>query len=590
MAPLCKVWPQAIAGGFSLLLCVSSPYMLRAQSPLPPELRGTPKPMPVVTAEARELGKLVEGIHGAEKLSDAQRRSMDAFIGTHPNYSGGYAIRAMYSCVGDKPELSQLEADLAQATTHADGFTETLIDNPVSLRAKIAFAKGDYTSALTLLTSAASADWSGASHIFNIAGTKPEEEGGGFCAWTLNNLDVLAEHFPNDWRVPALKGVYYEFFTTFGDESLYPTAATHFKMAEAKAPHSPVPPFLLGELRNKASFWTKKAWTSDAARNETHKEAAAHFTTSLTRDPSFAPAYFARAEAYLSTKQYALSVKDFTRVLSNNPENSTALADRGNAYMESGAYYKAIGDFSTAIPLETKSGSSYLHTLYETRADAYMKVGDLRSAINDYSSALRLSFGDLTILLSVSQIRALYPELGSLSDAEVVRLIHDQFHSQVEYQGFAEQMLHNDGHYEISLINDLYEKRGDAYIQDGRFAKGINDFQRVYRGIPAFAKYVDRWRPLDSGPKATSYLLDVKGSSLSPTDERIWVKRSEKNGFRVTSFAFNCSSREIRTMSEARYDARDEVLGSPVSDPDTWRGVVPDSIGEKLLNGVCSAD
>ncbi len=96
--------------------------------------------------------------------------------------------------------------------------------------------------------------------------------------------------------------------------------------------------------------------------------------------------------------------------------------------MESGAYFKAIADFTTAIPLEIKSGDSYLHTIYETRGDAYVKVGDLRSAITDYSAALRLGFGNLTILLSVPQIRALYPELKPLSDADVVRLMHDQFH------------------------------------------------------------------------------------------------------------------------------------------------------------------
>ena len=366
---------------------------------------------------------------------------------------------------------------------------------------------------------------------------------------------MLAEHFPNDWRVPILRGAFYEFFTTFGDESLYATAATQFHLAEAKAPRSPVPPYLLGELQNKASFWTKKAWASDAARMETHREAAALFTTSVTRDPSFAPAYLARAEAYLSTKQYALSIKDFTRVLSLIPENSSAIADRGNAYMESGEYYKAISDFTTAIPLEIKSDSSYLHMLYETRGDAYMKVGDFRSAINDYSSSLRLSFGNLTILLSVPQIRALYPELKSLSDVEVVRLMHDQFHPEVQDQGFADTLLHNDGHYEISLINDVYEKRGDAYIRSGRFADGVNDFQRIYRGIPAVARYVDRWRSIDPGRAATTYLLDVKGSSLGGSDKRVWLKRAEKGGNRVTSFGFNCSSREIRTLSEARYNA-----------------------------------
>jgi tetratricopeptide (TPR) repeat protein len=580
---------KAISCAIPLLLCVLPSVQSSGQSSLPPELKGTPKPMPAVTEDDREFGKLLDGIHG-ERLSDSQRRLIDAFIGSHPNYSGGYAIRAMYTCADEKPGLSQLESDLTQATAHPSGMSATLVDNPASLRAKIAFVRGDYRAALDLLSSAASADWSSAPQIFNISGTKPEEEGGGFCAWTLANLDVLAEKFPNDWRVPALRGAYYEFFTTFGDESLYATAATQFHLADTKAPHSPVPPYLLGELRNKASFWTKKAWTSDVARVETHKEAAAFFTTSLTRDPSFAPAYMARAEAYLETKKYALSIKDFTRVISISPQNSTAITDRGNAYMESGAYFKAISDFTTAIPLEIKSGDSYLHTIYESRGDAYMKVGDLRSAISDYSAALRLGFGNLTILLSVPQIRALYPELKPLSDADVVRLMHDQFHPEVQYQGFVDELLRNDGHYQISLINDVYEKRGDAYIQSGRFVDGVNDFQRIYLGIPAFADSVERWRTLDQSHTPISYLLDVKGSVLSGSLKRVWVKRSEKRGYQVISFEFNCASREMRTLSEARYNAQDDLLDSPTSDPGSWRGVVPDTVGERLLNGVCSSN
>jgi tetratricopeptide (TPR) repeat protein len=580
---------KAIAHGIPLLICVVISIQSASQSNLPPELRGAPKPMPAISEDDRELGKLFDEMHG-EKLSDSQRQLIDAFIVSHPNYTGGYAIRATYACTDEKPDLAQFESDLTHATAHHTEITAALLDNASSIRAKIAFAKGDYRTALDLLSSAASADWSHAPQIFNISGTKPEEEGRGFCAWTLANLDVLAEHFPDDWRVSALRGAYFEFFTTFGDESFYPTAATHFHLAETKAPHSPVPPYLLGELRDKASFWTKKAWTSDAARDEAHKEAAAFFTTSLTRDSSFAPAYMARAEAYLSTKQYALSIKDFTRVLSISPQNPTAVTDRGNAYMGSGAYFKAISDFTAAIPLEIKSGDSYLNTLYENRGDAYIKVGDLRSAIIDYSAALRLSFGNLTILLSVPQIRLLYPELKPLSDADVVRLMHDQFHPEGDYQGFADAMLHNDGSYQISLINDIYEKRGDAYILSGRFADGVNDFQRIYRGIPAFADFVERWRPLDQSNSPISYSFDVKGSVLSGSLKRVWVKHTGKNEYQVISFEFNCASREMRTLSEARYSAQNDLLGSPISDPDSWRGVMPDTIGERLLNGVCSSD
>jgi hypothetical protein len=82
----------------------------------------------------------------------------------------------------------------------------------------------------------------------------------------------------------------------------------------------------------------------------------------------------------------------------------------------------------------------------------------------------------------------------------------------------------------------------------------------------------------------------VKRSVLNGTVKKIWVKHSEKTGYEVISFEFNCSSQEMRTSSEARYNSKDDLLGSPMSDPDSWRGVVPDTIGERLLNGVCPSD
>jgi hypothetical protein len=91
-----------------------------------------------------------------------------------------------------------------------------------------------------------------------------------------------------------------------------------------------------------------------------------------------------------------------------------------------------------------------------------------------------------------------------------------------------------------------------------READGVNDFQRIYRGIPAFADSVERWRPLDQSHTPISYLLDVKGSVLSGSLKRVWLKRSEKSGYQVISFEFNCASREMRTLSEARYNAQDE--------------------------------
>lgn len=86
------------------------------------------------------------------------------------------------------------------------------------------------------------------------------------------------------------------------------------------------------------------------------------------------------------------------------------------------------------------------------------------------------------------------------------------------------------------------------------------------------------------------------------SDNSFWTKKAwtsdaarvethkEAAAFFTIPFEFNCASQEMRTLSEARYNAQDDLLGNPISDPDSWRGVVPDTIGERLLNGACSAD
>jgi len=70
-----------------------------------------------------------------------------------------------------------------------------------------------------------------------------------------------------------------------------------------------------------------------------------------------------------------------------DPENTTAYADRGLARLETGNDWGAIFDFGDAIRREN------------------------RDALADYSKAIELSFGQLTILLSLKQIRVCTPSM-----------------------------------------------------------------------------------------------------------------------------------------------------------------------------------
>jgi hypothetical protein len=83
MLRLSRVRRKAISCGIPLLLCVLPSIQSSGQSTLPSELQGAPKPMPAVTEDDRELGKLLDGMHG-EKLSDSQHH----LIGPIPTTQG----------------------------------------------------------------------------------------------------------------------------------------------------------------------------------------------------------------------------------------------------------------------------------------------------------------------------------------------------------------------------------------------------------------------------------------------------------------------------------------------------------------------
>lgn len=140
-----------------------------------------------------------------------------------------------------------------------------------SLLGKVAFANGEYQEAVDDLDKAMRRDLDTANRMFNIEGVKPEKTSPKFCIWTLGDLDRLIARFPNDYRVRLFRGLYYEFFTTF-NEAYYPNATQEFQNAAALNPKSPLPQFFLGELHEKASFWSRKAWASDRDRDEAVKQ------------------------------------------------------------------------------------------------------------------------------------------------------------------------------------------------------------------------------------------------------------------------------------------------------------------------------
>ena len=399
----------------------------------------------------------------------------------------------------------------------------------------------------------------------------------------MSNLDVLEGKFPKDYRVPLLRGIYIKFFTTF-DEQYYQQAIKELQKAALLNPRSPYPHFFVGEAQMKAAFWTKAAWASDEGKNEPRRKAIASYTKAIQLDPKFTLAYEMRASAYEGLKEYQQAIADYDKVLEQDKDNITAYADRGLANLEIGRYLATTVDLGDAIRRKDEE-SNTLAMSYEYRAEAYAKMGMYRDAINNYSQAIRYQLANLTHLITLKQFRGLYPEYDKVSDEALVRKINLLFWPQYDHATMMKILTEKESEWKISLINDLYEKRADCYLNNGDYRRGVVDFNRIFNGIPDFAQYVERWRSM-GGKSGEEWFIDIKSTEFSGTP-RLWAKFMEKDqSYTVQAFDFDCKSRRIAMTSIAKYSKDEELVGSS----DTgggWQRVIPQTRGEQMYFGMC---
>ena len=550
----------------------------------PPELTGEPKKLTQPTPADKELLDIVGHLTDQSET----RKSLPAlnkFIEQNPDYSDAYYLRATAeACILNSQDWASISGDVEAAMSHSGAQIYNRTDY-YSLLGKIALTKAEYRQAILDLEKAMLRDLSSSQGMFNIEGVTPEKTSK-FCIWNLTDLDALISKFPTDYRAWLFRGVYYIFFTTF-EEDLYPKALQDFYRAARLNPKSPLPEYFIGRVHNKESFWTKKAWASDADRDMKIKNAVEAYSKAIQVDPNFLPAYEERAGGYLNLKQYPQAIRDYDKILTLDPDNKVASSDRGIAKLESGQYLSAKFDFSDSIR-RRDGDDSFLWNLYEYRGDANVKLGYYAEAIADYSKAIERRLANDTFLLSLRQIRALYPEYDAVPDETFCHKLNVLFFPQFEYKVFAKQLMEENGKWQVSMLNELYEKRGDAYLRAGDYRRGVLDFRRIFKGMPNYADSTDRWRMLGKTGVGEDVYLDVKSFEFSTSSPVfLWTKTVRQKEVQTIAYQVDCKERRIQSTSRVTYDAEGKVSSS--SDLNTgWQQIVPDTIGEQLYVGVCS--
>jgi len=580
-----------------IILCAVASLSVFAQSPMPitgvkepPEWCGSPKVVPRPPEALKALAEAFPKDAKDPAQIQVVIEKLDQVLLQVPTYSDGYLMRAVFRLqLPNGGNTASILADIDKSISTRPAMTfESAYKNlsqHYSIRGRVKFDAGRFKDALDDLDTALKQDFDGGERLFNSSGVKPDAKATDSGSWSLNELNELERRFPRDYRIQVFQGLYQLFFCTF-DKSFYAPALQKLEKAAKLNPKSPVPQFCLGTYWSKRAFWTPEAWASDKAKAAIRAKAIAAYSAAIKLDPSFEPAYAQRASQFHGLQRYADAIKDYERVLKLNPENRSALADMGTARLRSGAVVLASHNLSRAIG-QRDPNDDYLHSLYEYRGDAYLKMGMFQDAIKDYSKAIELQFGKLTILLSLKQIRGLYPEYNSVPDDLLLRKIHAIFWPNLSFENMSKSLLVDNGKWAISLVNELYEKRGDAYLRAGDFRHGVQDLQRIFEGIPNFAPSTDRWRSLGKERDEESF-IDVQTVEFPNKGKgRLWIKTNTKNSSAIRALEFDVPARRMRIASTTFY-APDGQARRTLDVPGPWEAIIPGSKGEAWLRGLSS--
>lgn len=523
--------------------------------------------------------------------------ALGKIIGKYPEYSDTYFMRAIISILVADKDYQKILSDIDNAIKfHSSIKYKSAYDSTAgmySLRAKVDILSGNYQQAVWDLETAIKADPSKIRDVFNAGGVKPEDDSNP-TALQKKDLDLLIAKYPDDYRTYMFRGLFYGFFTTF-DEKYFALANKDLKEALKINPQSALINYLLGKTGQKIAFWTKAAWSDVSGitgakggfREQANKVALNYFKNAIKLDPKFTDAYAQVAESFYSLKQYSEAIPYYDKVIERQPENAGAYNDRALAKKYINKYYDAISDFSEAIKHKRLKPniSLGLDNTYENRAVAYVKVNNYDSAIEDYSSAIGLKFASQVFLMSVPQIRAIYPEFNNISDQDLLEGLRQKYFSNMSAADFSGQYQKNNKPFEDFVLAGLYSSRGDTYLSAGNFKKAATEYARA---LHDWSKYVpDRWKVI-SKTSDSEHAVDVQTLDFAQGNiVSLWVKALNPNtqNYSQLNYQIDCSGRKIKSASATLYNSRGNVIyTSPAQD---WQNIVPESIGEVLYKGMC---
>jgi len=454
-------------------------------------------------ALAEEMMPVFKGMGDGKDATKNQETilKLGKIISKYPEYSDAYLLRATISLLANNADYSRIQSDIDSAIKfHSSNKYHSAYDSTAemyALRAKVGVLNNSYDQAISDLETAIKIDPSNTNEVFNTGGIKPEENSNP-SALQKNELDALIAKYPDDYRTYMFRGLFYRSFARFDEQYFTPTL-NDLKHAQQLNPSSQLVEYLLGSTYQNGLISTKAAWAdiSDLTgatggyKEKVYVVALQHFQKASELDSGFALAYAGAAESLYDLKRYSEAIPYYDKEIDLDPNNAGAYNDRGLSKTYINDYNGAIKDFSKAIDLK-KSKPDSVESSYENRAAAYAKAMNYDSAIQDYGSAIGQKFGSLVLLLSLPQIRAIYPELSNISDQDLLEGLRQKYFSNMSGVDFSDQIKKNTKPYEEFILGGLYVARGDVYLSEGNFDKAQNEYVRA--AALGSAYLVDDWK------------------------------------------------------------------------------------------------
>ena len=571
-----------------------------------PEFNSENNTIDTVTPDEKKLAEEMMPIFksmGDGKDSQKNKDAITALSGIikkYPEYSDAYFLRATISILVNDTNYSSILSDIDNAIKfHSSTKYQSSSDSTAglySLRAKVDILANDYQQAVNDLNTAITFNPTKTGDIFNTGGVKPTDDSNP-TALQKKDFDLLVSKYPDDYRVYIFRGLFYSSFS-FYDTQYYQPAFDDLKKAITINSNSAFAYYFLGTVYQKVSFnvyaFKLNGGTSayDSARDSMNTKALESFNEAIKIDPKFKEADAQIAESLYSLKRYSEAIPYYDKVIEIDPNDAGAYNDRGLSKTYTNDYYSATSDFSDAIRLK-KTDQNSLENTYENRANAYVKASNYNSAIEDFNNAIGLKFASQVFLMSLPQIRTLYPEFKDISDQDLLEGLRQKYFSNMSSKDFVDNYNHDtvDKNKEKKpftdfILGDLYTSRGDAYLLKGDYRSASKDYARaVYEGSTSVT---DRWKKISSNG-VMEYSIDIQTLDFSKGNlVSLWFKSTDTNlkAYTEQNYQIDCEGKKIKSLSSTTYDLSGNA-GNSTGEQD-WQSVVPESVGEILYNGMCS--